>query len=233
MTGSTSHQVDATVELTDPGGPPTDQSSADGQEPQGPQLPPALDHLVALSPAVLRRAVAGDDRAFATLIEHYDPMVRELAFHLLGDQQAMDDVLHTAYVKAYRALPRLTPPAEPAEPGPWIYRIVYLACLDELRRRYRHEGLTRRAPGAPLSSDGPAGAPPAEDRAVIAQALTRLPADHRAAVVLVDRAGLPVAALGVVLGLPDAGARKVLARARASLRTALDLSSPRPDVDVR
>ncbi len=43
----------------------------------------------------------------------------------------MDDVLQEAYVKAFRSLPRFR---GRSTLGTWLYRIVYNACLDELRR---------------------------------------------------------------------------------------------------
>ena len=49
----------------------------------------------------------------------------------------MDDALQEAYVSAFRALPRFR---GRSAFGTWLYRIVYNACLDELRRvRARRE----------------------------------------------------------------------------------------------
>src|ERR671934_126486 len=69
--------------------------------------------------------------AFPELIERHDRALRALAFRLLGDRDRMDDVLQEAYVRAYRALPRFR---GRSLPGTWLYRIVYNACIDELRR---------------------------------------------------------------------------------------------------
>lgn len=191
------------------------------QEPEPDPLEPPSE----VAPDVLRRAVGGDDRAFATLVEHYDPMLRQLTFHLLGERAAMDDVLRISYVKAYRALPRLT---AAAEPGPWLYRIAYLACLEELRRRYRHPGRATapRPPDAPTSADE---TPPL----AFARTFANLPADQRAAVILADRAGLRIEAVAGVIGLPEAATVRMLEGARAVLRAALDEQTPEPDVDVR
>lgn len=185
--------------------------------------PDPLDPPGEVAPGVLRRAVAGDDRAFATLVEHYDPMLRQLTFHLLGERTAMDDVLQITYVKAYRALPRLT---VEVEPGPWLYRLAYLACLDELRRRHRHPGRAPRPPGPPPSCDE---AP----RSGFERAFAGLPADRRTAVILADRFGVELRAVATVLGLPEAATVHMLGRARAVLHAALDEDAPEPDLDVR
>jgi DNA-directed RNA polymerase specialized sigma24 family protein len=46
-----------------------------------------------IAPGVLDRARAGDEKAFATLIRHYDPALRSLAYRLLGDRYRMEDAL--------------------------------------------------------------------------------------------------------------------------------------------
>ena len=166
---------------------------------------------------VVRRAVAGDDRAFATMVEHYDPMLRELVFHLLGDRNGMDEVLQNAYLKAYRALPRLT---AKTEPGPWLYRIAYLETLTELRRRHRRPDRPWAASGSqangPLAEDPSAPPAPAAQESAFSRELASLPVDHRAAVLLADRAGLPIVTICTVLGLPEAGATKALTRAESA-----------------
>jgi len=180
---------------------------------------------------VVRRAVNGDDRAFATIVEHYDPMVRELTFHLLGDRAGMDEVLQTAYVKAYRALPRLS---AGAEAGPWLYRIAYLTCLDELRRRYRHPVRTGDATQGPADVTCSLARHPMQDATQpnFSRAFAGLAADHRAAVLLADRAGLPVSAVADVLGLPEAAVTETLTRARAVLGAALDERASAPDFEL-
>ncbi len=185
-----------------------------GREPS-PGAPTPPDEV---APGTVRRAIAGDDGAFATLIEHYDPLLRELAFHLLGDHLGMEDVLQDAYVKAYRALPRLKPDSEPRT---WLSRIVYLACLDVLRRRYRWPHLN---PGQHDDQEGPTSA--------FRSAFAGLPADQQAAVLLADRAGLGPAAVAEVLGQPEAVAVKALMHARLILHTALDRDTE-PELDVR
>ena len=81
---------------------------------------------------VLARARRGDHRAFAQIVDHYDHRLRGLAFRLLGDRDRMDDVLQEAYVKAFRSLPKFK---GDSGLGTWLYRIVYNACVDDLRSR--------------------------------------------------------------------------------------------------
>lgn len=167
--------------------------------------------------SLVRRAQAGDATAFTALLREYDDGLRGLAFRLLGDRDRLDDVLQEAYLKAFRALKGFRGEASPAT---WLYRIVYNACLDDLRRR-------RVDPLGPaeLADLGPAveeesGAVLERDR--IARALARLPLPQRAAVLLVDVHGFDYAEAGHALGVPEGTIASRLSSARAALRRELD-----------
>jgi len=197
-----------------------------------------------IPPDLLRRAKAGDQRAFTEIVRHYDHRLRALAYRLLGDRTAMDDALQDAYVKAFRALPGFR---EDAALGTWLYQITYRACLDHQRREGRHgpgwtgvaatgdaggdrtsagpvfgargTGPGGREPAATGASADPAGT--AANRADLARALAALPVDQRAAVLLVDAEGLDYDAAATVLGVAPGTIASRLSRARAALRAAL------------
>jgi RNA polymerase sigma-70 factor, ECF subfamily len=171
----------------------------------------------AVGAAVLDRARRGDQEAFAALLRHYDPGLRALAYRLLGDRDRMDDALQEAYVNAYKALPRFR---GASKIGSWLYRIVYNACLDELRR-------ARRAAQLPLDEVGELPGPsrdPGEQaagRGDLACALARLAPEERAAVLLVDAQGFSYDEAGRVLDIPAGTIASRLSRARAALRKSL------------
>ena len=171
---------------------------------------------VEVGTAVLDRARRGDQEAFAALIRHYDPGLRALAYRLLGDADRMDDALQEAYVKAFRALPRFR---GDAKLGTWLYRIAYNACLDELER-------SRRVVQLPLEEIAEAGprTEPGEvvpRRVDLVEARAALPAEDRAAVLLVDAQGFDYREAAAVLEIPEGTVGSRLNRARAALRRAL------------
>jgi RNA polymerase sigma-70 factor, ECF subfamily len=174
---------------------------------------PAID----VAPEIVERARRGDQEAFAAVIHHYDPGLRALAYRLLGDRDRMDDALQEAYVKAFRALPRFR---GDSKLGTWLYRIAYNACLDEL-------GRSRRVVQLPLDEhrEQPGTAPDPGDVAAqrrdLATALAALPAEERAAVVLVDAQGFDYREAARVLGVPEGTIGSRLSRARAALRRSL------------
>ena len=139
----------------------------------------ALGSSVDVGTDVVDRARRGDQEAFAAVIRHYDPGLRALAYRLLGHRDQMDDALQEAYVKAFRGLPRFR---GHARLGTWLYRIVYNACLDELKRpsRRRARAVERprrddRAPRGARRGTGPARAGGARGRHPRRRAGLRLP----------------------------------------------------------
>ena len=166
------------------------------------------------------RAVAGDQRAFAELVRRHDDRLRGLAFKLLGDRHRMEDAMQEAYVRAYRSLDRFR---RDAELGSWLYRIVYNACIDELRRSGRRPVPVDTAEGlwdVPSGQAGPERSVHASDSA--RRALAALPEDQRATVLLVDGEGLDNVRAAEVLGVAPGTIASRLSRGRATMRRILD-----------
>lgn len=166
---------------------------------------------------LVARARTGDHTAFGLLLRRHDSAMRRLAFRLLADATAMDDVLQDAYLRAFRALSGFR---QGAQFGSWLYRITYNACIDELRR-------ARRRPLAMADTPERATARPGPERAVTATELVRsalaaLPADQRVAVVLVDGEGFDSRSAARILGVPVGTVASRLSRARGQLRRMME-----------
>jgi RNA polymerase sigma-70 factor (ECF subfamily) len=151
--------------------------------------------------------------AFAAIVEEHDERLRTLAYHLLGERDAMDDVLQDVYVKAYRALPSFRGEASLST---WLFRITYTTCVDRLRRGRTGERLTVEAVD-PVTS---VSDPPEERLALgeeLSLALAGLDAGHRAAVLLVLRDGYSYDTASEILGVPRGTVASRVARARQHL----------------
>lgn len=160
----------------------------------------------------MARAVKGDDHAYATVVRHYDRFLRWFTFQLLRDATRMDEVLGEAYVRAYRTLPAYRADTRPST---WLFRIVYNACMDALRPD---------ADATPAEVAGPAGH---DELALwLDDALERLTPDRRAAVLLVDGAGLEPAAAAEVLDVGLDDVRAWVVEARPALRAVVDAGGP-------
>ena len=168
-------------------------------------------------PSVIAAARGGDRKAFEALVMHVDRQMRSLAWRLLGDRQAMDDVLQTAYLKALRGIQDFR---GEAAIGSWFYRIVYNACVDEIGRERRTTLLPLDEAGD-VADGGPDAIDELAGRAALAAALSELPLEQRAAVVLVDQEGYDYRSAAEVLGVPVGTLGSRLAHARTALREAL------------
>lgn len=165
----------------------------------------------------LALAREGDAEAFAIIIRHHDERMRGLAFRLLGDRELMDDALQEAYLHAFRALPEFRGEAQLST---WLYRIVYNACVDEIRRRDRTRKLEERALAVAVQ-DPVDHTEPVERASVVRAALRALPPEERAVAWLVDGEGLGYREVAAILGLAEGTVASRLSRARESLREAL------------
>jgi RNA polymerase sigma-70 factor (ECF subfamily) len=162
----------------------------------------------------LRTIARLDADAFISVVREFDLRHRRLAFRLLGDRDLMDDVLQEAYARAFRALPRFS---GRASVGTWLYRIVYNACLDELRR----SGARKEVPLEEWREARPERADLVEQRLDLEAALEALPPELRAVVLLVDADDLSYEEAAEVLGIPAGTVASRLSRAREALKGAL------------
>jgi RNA polymerase sigma-70 factor (ECF subfamily) len=195
---------------------------------------------------LVRRSQQGDRRAFRALLTRYDWRLRGLAHALLLDPERVDAVLRSAYVRAWREVVRIDPREDVAA---WLYRLVYNACIDGLRRESTRIGAA--PPTAPDVADTAdtdvtvvAADPPVQPqptggngdmpattggrRAQVVEALAALAPADRVAVVLVDREGFAPEAAARILGLtPEVvQARLVGARVRLTNQLADVLAAP-------
>ncbi len=203
-------------------------ADASGAEPDsGLALPP--EHPVGAGAddlTLMRRHAAGDDEAFGEIVRRHRDRLWAVALRLLGDPEEASDAVQDALVSALRA-GRSGQFRGQSAVTTWLHRIVVNACLDRVRR-----AAVRRTD--PLPEDGARLADPTDDmaRAVdrldLREALAGLAVEQRAAVVLVDMQGLPVAEAAQVLGCPVGTVKSRCARARARLLDLLEGDRNRP-----
>jgi RNA polymerase sigma-70 factor (ECF subfamily) len=175
--------------------------------------------------ALLRAHVAGDRDAFGQLVRRHQDRLWAVALRTLGEREEAADALQDALISAYRSADRFR--GESAVTT-WLHRIVVNACLDRIRRRAVR-------PTVPLAQTDPAPVPAVDsDTALdVRAALGRLPADQRAALVLVEVQGYSVAETAAILGVPEGTVKSRCARARARLAAHLGyLRNPPSGADV-
>jgi RNA polymerase sigma factor (sigma-70 family) len=168
-----------------------------------------------MAPAFLRRT--DDDKAFERLYESHVRNVYRYAVAMLGEPADAEDVTQTTFMNAYRAFKQGT---RPERPQSWLIAIAHNVCRQRFRqaqRRPREVAFDERlGDGAPFDE---VEAPSAED---LRRALSQLPTNQRAAIVMRELEGCSYAEIAEVLGISISALEALLFRARRALREQLD-----------
>ncbi|HEX5609033.1 MAG TPA: sigma-70 family RNA polymerase sigma factor [Solirubrobacterales bacterium] len=162
---------------------------------------------------LVRRATAGDERAFAAIFRRYHQDLFRFCMGIVGDSQDAQDALQNTMVKVMRALPG---ERRQIQLKPWLYRIAHNEAVEILRRRPPVESID---PGLAATSPGPSEE--AEQRARLRRLVAdmgELPERQRGALVMRELAGLDFDEIGAALGSSPEVARQTLYEARLSLR---------------
>ena len=171
---------------------------------------------------LLRAHLDGDAQAFAVLVRRHRDRLWAVALRTIGDREEAADAVQDALLSAHRNAAKFRGDSAVTT---WLHRIVVNACLDRIRRRQAHP--TVPLPDGNHSDDRPSAPEPAappedhETKLVVRQALADLPAEQRAAIVLVDVQGYPVAEAAGILGVAEGTIKSRCARGRARMALAL------------
>jgi RNA polymerase sigma-70 factor, ECF subfamily len=161
------------------------------------------------------RCQAGDEAAFAEIVERYGPRLRYFVRKLLGAADA-EDVLQDVWLDVYRGLGRL---ADAGALPAWLYRVARDRAYRVLRRR--------RGASVPLDVNGLVddSAEPefsAEDAARIHDALRDLEPEHREVLILRFLEEMNYEDIARVVGCPVGTVRSRLHYGKRALRRQLE-----------
>ncbi|MFE7098969.1 RNA polymerase sigma factor SigM [Streptomyces erythrochromogenes] len=163
--------------------------------------------------------VGGDPDAFGELVRRHRDRLWAVALRTLGDREEAADAVQDALVSAYRAAHTFRGDSAVTT---WLHRITVNACLDRARkaasRRTAPLNDTERLES--LLEPHESAEAPAERQDLHRQllaALRTLPDEQRAALVLVDMQGYPVAEAADILDVPTGTVKSRCARGRAKL----------------
>lgn len=168
---------------------------------------------------LLARHVAGEPDAFGELVRRHRDRLWAVALRTLGDREEAADAVQDALVSAFRAAHTFRGQSAVTT---WLHRITVNACLDRVRKAASRKTSpvddTERL--EQLLEPHESAEAPAERQDLhreLLVALGTLPAEQRAALVLVDMQGYPVAEAARILEVPTGTVKSRCARGRARL----------------
>jgi RNA polymerase sigma-70 factor, ECF subfamily len=172
---------------------------------------------------LVARSRTGDTESFNQLVRRWERPIFALAYRTLGREEDARDVTQETFLRAFRALPGFKGDAKFSS---WLYRIALNLCRDWMRR-------DRRAPMV----DVPEGveihelaidkqetatvedlAARAELSGAVAEAMEKLPAEQRTAIILKEYHGLTFQEIAELTNCPLSTAKTRLYQGLALLR---------------
>ncbi len=190
---------------------------------------------------------AGDEAAFAWLIDRYSPSLRRLARNFVSTDATADEVVQETWLAVITGIARFE---QRASVKTWIHRILVNLARTKGVREHRSSPFSSF--GADAEGSEPAvdpdrfvrsgaavgawAAPPSpwdeqpdgrllagETLSVVERAVDALPAGQRAVIRMRDLDGLDAGEVCNALGLSETNQRVLLHRARAKVRCALEV----------
>jgi RNA polymerase sigma-70 factor, ECF subfamily len=169
---------------------------------------------------LVRRGQAGDNDAFARLVERNQTGVYNLALRMTRDPEEAVDLTQETFLRAWRSLPGFR--AE-AKFSTWLYRIAYNVCLS---RRIVHSSTFADPSAAGAIPASESEEPPVivlrqERREWVIAAMNRLTPAYRLVLDLYYWRDCTYEEIAAILDLPMGTVKTHLFRAKAALRTVL------------
>ncbi len=163
-----------------------------------------------------RQAAEELDTLYVGLVRDYHRRIYNYVFRMIGDSALAEDLTQEAFLRAYRALPRLD---DGANHRAWLFRIATNVTTDELRRRKRRPrpvfDMVKTLRAKVRSEDERLG------QICVDEALMRIAAHHRSVLMLFEFSEFTAPQVAEVLGITPEAARKRRQRAREALARVL------------
>lgn len=171
---------------------------------------------VAEDQEVVRRVGAGDHTAFRALVERHRGPLYSFVLRMVRRPQVAEELVQETFVRAFRAAPRYEPTAAVST---WLFHIAARLAMNEAARVHHVHEVAVDASDVPAEAPGPLEALERKELShTVEEALSRLPPQQRAAVVLARFEEMRYREIGEVLGVSEGAVDGLLQRARQTLR---------------
>ena len=180
--------------------------------------------------SLITRTLAGDDDAFATLVQLHQATVYNIAYRMVGQRDPAQSLAQETFLRAFRALDTfdLNRPF-----GPWLYRIATNLSINWIKRARLPTVSIETPPKSDEAESEPLDIPDsttepaarfaqAEMQAELRQAVVSLPLEYRSVIELRHFQELNYDEIASTLKIPVGTVKTRLFRARRMLRDRLE-----------
>ncbi len=182
-----------------------------------------------------RQLIAGEPEAFDRFVEHFRAKIFHYSWLMCGQREDAEEVAQETLLKVFESFDHLR---EPERVRPWVFRIAKNACLmkrrksvfapaqelslDDFAPAMNHEGGHAKIEIADWSRLPDRQMLQSEMKEVLASAISELPENYRAVIVLRDVEELSTLETAQILDLTEDVVKTRLHRARLAVRQRLD-----------
>ena len=185
---------------------------------------------------VIESCKAGDEKAFAEIVLHYQKKVFNIAYRMLGNLEEAKDLAQEVFISVFESIKDLK---EEIKFDAWLTQITLNHCRNRWKYLKRRQYFNSDSLDDPIETeDGnmpKAIADPSENpealyekkmvQQFVQSGLLKLKEDQRELLVLRDLQGFSYEEMGELLGLPEGTIKSKLHRARMDLKEALERSA--------
>jgi RNA polymerase sigma-70 factor (ECF subfamily) len=170
--------------------------------------------------ALVARAQAGDEEAYAALYERFDRKIKSyLRYHLAHGAEAAEDLAADVFMRAWKKLTSYQ--SSGGTFSAWLYRIAHNRLIDYVRAQRKRVGVSLDECGSLADPSAETGMETALTHEQLAGALAGLTAEQRTVIVhrfLRDRS---LADTGRLMAKSEDAVKQLQVRALRSMRRAL------------
>jgi RNA polymerase sigma-70 factor, ECF subfamily len=178
---------------------------------------------------VMERCAMGSEAAFRALVQRYRTRIMNLVCRFINDRDRAEEISQEVFLRVFRNRERYR---KSGKFSTWIFTIAVNLTKNEIRSRVRHRGtfsldaMDEDSGGQGVSFPDSRPLPDEDLNATeigrkVAEALHKIPARYREAVVLRDVEGLSYEEVGQILRIPGGTVRSRINRARLMLKERL------------
>lgn len=183
---------------------------------------------------VINRILAGEKNLYAILVRKYNARLYRVGMSIINDDAEVEDVMQTAYIRAYENLGKF---AFKADFSTWLTRILINECLAILRKRklsvklngnimeneiFHRHSIDSATPATQVLNT--------ELKGILERAILDLPEKYRTVFIMREIQNMNVAETKACLDISGINVKVRLNRAKALLRKSLTLFYRNEDI---